>query len=317
MKCSIIISYSHAYESVVRLYQSLENQSFPSSEYELIFINYGDKDGFPEYVAERSQRTRVRCFLIQRGTVAQAKNLGLRKAVGDLAIFLNGDEIAPRDFVAGHYETYERFGCNVMQFGLTKQVFEDNDQVFFENRELLRNGIRYWLTAPEQYGLEKQKSYYYIKDIRLKMMEPYRYDFTKVKYKMIFTQTSNLSVPMECVRRFGGIDENYRGQEIEDWEFGYRMMKNGVQIVYNPNVAVFHLYEKEKFDIKRYTEWKNNLDVMLNKYNDNFLNELTEFGSFFDPVRRERLRKAEPSKNIWLEIYKHLELSARKPIQVY
>ena len=55
---------------------------------------------------------------------------------------------------------------------------------------------------------------------------------------------------------------------------------------------------------------------MLRKYNDSFLNELEEFKSFFDPVCRERIRKSEPGKNIWLEIYKHLERTAKKPVLV-
>ena len=312
MKCSVIISYSCSADRVERLYNSLENQRFPHDEYELIFVNYGEKYGLSEHISEHPSRVRVRCFTITGAGEGQAKNQGIRRASGELLIFLNGDEIVTKDFISGHYDTYKKYGRPVMQFGLTKQVFEDNDEVFFENRELLKNGIRYWLTEPETYGLDKHKSYYYIKDIRLKMLEPYRYDFDKVKYKMIFTQTSNLSIPMECIRRYGGIDENYRGNEVEDWEFGYRMMKNGVDIEYNPGVAVFHLYEKEKFDSKRYSEWKNNLDIMLSKYNDSFLNELTEFKRFFDPASRERIRKTEPGKNIWLDIYKHLELSARK-----
>lgn len=314
MKCSVIVSYDRAYDKAVRLYHSLMDQDFSCDEYELIFMNYGERDELADYIAACSPRVRVRCFYVPEGRVAQAKNLGLRKASGELVIFLNGDEIASRDFITGHYMTYRKYCRPVMQFGLTKQVFEDKDEVFFENRELLRNGIRYWLTEPERYGLDKHKSYYYIKDIRLKMLETYRYDFDKVKYKMIFTQTSNLSVPMECIRLYGGIDENFRGRDVEDWEFGYRMMKNGVHIVYNPQVAVLHLYEKEKFDSKRYSEWQSNLDIMLRKYNDSFLNELTEFGSFYDPVRRERIKMAEPGKNIWLEIYKHLEMSARKPL---
>jgi len=313
MKCSIIVSYCRSTERAVRLYHSLENQNFPHDEYELIFVNYGERDNLSDYISEHSSSVRVRCFTIAGAKVSQAKNQGIRRASGELLIFLNGDEIAPRDFISGHYEAYKQHGKPVMQFGLTKQVFEDNDEVFFENREILRNGIRYWLTEPETYGLDKHKSYYYIKDIRLKMLEPYRYDFDKVKYKMIFTQTSNLSIPMECIRKYGGIDENFRGQEVEDWEFGYRMMKNGVDIIYNPQVAVLHLYEKEKFDSKRYSEWKSNLDIMLQKYNDSFLDELAEFKSFFDPVRRERICKAEPGKNIWIEVYKHLERSARKP----
>ena len=193
-----------------------------------------------------------------------------------------------------------------MQFGLTKQVFEENDRFYYEIKELIGNGIRYWLTEPERYGLDKQKNYYYIKDIRLEMLEPYSYDFDKVKYKMIFTKTSNLSIPMECIRRWGGFEESYRGEEVDDWEFGYRMMKNNVDIVYNPQVAVFHLYEKERYDSRRFSDWKNNLDSMLKKYNDSFLNKLSEFTSYFDPES-----KYDTSRNIWLDTYKHLEMGAR------
>lgn len=311
MKCSIIIPYSYSTESAIRLFHSLENQDFPQSEYELIFINYGEKDDLAAYIAQREPKVRVRCFTLLNGRLGQAKNQGLRRASGELVIFINGDAIATQSFVSGHYITYKKYGRPIIQFGLTKQVFEDTEQVAFENREVLRNGIRYWLTEPEKYGLDKHKIYYYIKDIRLKMLEPYCYDFNKVQYKMIFTQTSNLSIPMECIRRFGGLDENFRGQEVEDWEFGYRMMKNGVDIVYNPEVSVLHLFEKQRFDVSRYYEWQSNLDSMLKKYNDSFLDELSEFRSFFDPVRRERIRKTEPGKNIWLDIYKHLEHSAR------
>jgi GT2 family glycosyltransferase len=314
MKCSIIIPYSYSTDRVKRVFHSLENQDFDHDDYELIFINYGKSDDLADYIAEYEPKVRVRCFTLPNCRVGQAKNHGIRRASGELLIFINGDEIASKNFVSGHYDTYKKYGRPVMQFGLTKQVFEDNDKVFFENRELLRNGIRYWLTEPENYGLDKHKSYYFIKDIRLKMLEPYYYDFDKVQYKMIFTQTSNLSIPMECIRRYGGIDDNFREKEIEDWEFGYRMMKNGVDIVYNPEVAVLHLYEKENYDSKRYSEWKDNLDIMLRKYNDSFLDELEEFKSFFDPVRRERIKKSEPGKNIWLEIYKNLERTARKPV---
>lgn len=311
MKCSIIIPYSYSTESAIRLFHSLEDQDFPKSDYELIFVNYGEKDDLSAYIASCEPKVRVRCFTLLGGRLGQAKNQGLKKASGELVIFINGDTIATKDLVSGHYTTYKRYGRPVIQFGLTKQVFEDTEQVAFENREILRNGIRYWIREPEKYGLEKRKSYYYIKDIRIKMLEPYSYDFNKVRYKMIFTRTSNLSIPMECIRHFGGLDENYRGKEIEDWEFGYRMMKNGVDIVYNPEVSVFRLFKKESFDVEHYFEWQKNLDSMLRKYNDSFLDELSEFKCFFDPVRRERIRRKEPGKNIWLEVYKHLERSAK------
>jgi GT2 family glycosyltransferase len=312
MKCSIIIPYAFSTERALRLFHSLENQDFSKSDYELIFVNYGKQDSLCDLITKNTSKLNVKYVALYGERIGKARNLGIRKASGELVIFINGDEIADRNFVSGHYDTYKKLGRPVIQFGLTKQVFEDNEKGFPENNELFRSGIRYWLTEPEKYGLEKGKSYYYIKDIRLKMLEPYCYDFDKVHYKMIFTKTSNLSVPMECIKRYGALDEDFRGQEIEDWEFGYRMMKNGVEIVYNPQVSVLHLYEKEQYDSKRYCEWKNNLDTMLNKYNDRFLDELTQFRSFFDPVRRERLNKAEPSRNIWLEVYKHLERTAGK-----
>ena len=306
MKCSIIIPYSDQSDRTIRLFDSLEKQDFDGSEYELIFVNCGNNNELEKYISEHGTKVKTLCLNAPDSRAGQAKNIGLEKAEGELVIFLDGDEIAAENFVSGHYNGYKQAGKPVMQFGLTKQVFEENDRFYYEIKELIGNGIRYWLTEPERYGLDKQKNYYYIKDIRLEMLEPYSYDFDKVKYKMIFTKTSNLSIPMECIRRWGGFEESYRGEEVDDWEFGYRMMKNNVDIVYNPQVAVFHLYEKERYDSRRFSEWKNNLDSMLKKYNDSFLNKLSEFTSYFDPES-----KYDTSRNIWLDTYKHLEMGAR------
>ena len=283
MKCSIIIPYSDQSDRTIRLFDSLEKQDFDGSEYELIFVNCGNNNELEKYISEHGTKVKTLCLNAPDSRAGQAKNIGLEKAEGELVIFLDGDEIAAENFVS-----------------------EENDRFYYEIKELIGNGIRYWLTEPERYGLDKQKNYYYIKDIRLEMLEPYSYDFDKVKYKMIFTKTSNLSIPMECIRRWGGFEESYRGEEVDDWEFGYRMMKNNVDIVYNPQVAVFHLYEKERYDSRRFSDWKNNLDSMLKKYNDSFLNKLSEFTSYFDPES-----KYDTSRNIWLDTYKHLEMGAR------
>lgn len=310
MKCSIIIPYAYSHESAIRLFHSLENQDFSKSDYELIFVNYGRKDSLDEYFARQSERLRVRYVPLYGSTVGEAKNLGVRKALGELVIFINGSEIASGSFVSEHYNSYKQYGRSVMQFGINKLVFEDCKEVYNENAKIFGNDIRYWLTEPEKYGLDKNKSYYYIKDIRLKMLEIYHYDFDKVHYKMLFTQTSNLSVPMECIRRFGGIDETLHVQETEDWEFGYRMMKNGVEIVYNAHAAVLRPYKTELFDSRRCIEWRKDLDIMLKKYNDCFLDELNKFVSFFDPVRRSDLKNSGTSRDIWLDVYKQLEHSA-------
>ena len=126
MKCSVIIPYAFSTERAVRLFHSLENQDFCKSDYELIFVNYGRQDSFEEYIAKNSANIRVRCFAFYGRSVGEAKNYGIRKASGELVIFLNGDEIATRSFISGHYNTYKEIGRPVMQFGLTKLVFEDN-----------------------------------------------------------------------------------------------------------------------------------------------------------------------------------------------
>ena len=93
MKCSVVIPYAFSTESAVRLFHSLENQDFSKSDYELIFVNYGNQDSFEEYVDKHSHHLRVRCISFYGKSVGEAKNLGIRKASGELVIFLNGDEI--------------------------------------------------------------------------------------------------------------------------------------------------------------------------------------------------------------------------------
>ena len=138
MKCSIIIPYSYSTDRAIRVFHSLENQDFNHEEYELIFVNYGEGNELAEYIANYEPKVRVRCFALPNGRIGKAKNQGIRRASGELLIFLNGDEIASRNFVSGHYDTYKKCGRPIMQFGLTKEVFEDDDKVFYENRELFR-----------------------------------------------------------------------------------------------------------------------------------------------------------------------------------
>ena len=139
MKCSIIIPYSAPPDKTIRLFESLEKQDFDENEYELIFVNCGDDNGFERYIAERGAGVSTVFCRSPQSRGGQAKNIGLKKASGELVIFLDGDRIVPGSFVSGHYNGYKKSDKPVIQFGLTKQVFEENDRVYYENRDIIRS----------------------------------------------------------------------------------------------------------------------------------------------------------------------------------
>jgi hypothetical protein len=52
--------------------------------------------------------------------------------------------------------------------------------------------------------------------------------------------SGNLSMPRELFLRSGGFDESFAGRGREDWEFGIRLLRQGVRLAYQPRAVGQH-----------------------------------------------------------------------------
>lgn len=307
MKCSVIVPYANVGDRIIKLINSLQNQDFEKKHFEMILINNGEKDDLEELLKSTNTKMNYKLLFYPGCGRSKARNYGIDAAIGELCIFIDGDEAAPKNFLSSQYKLYSENGHSIMQIGFKKQMFLSSISEKCNDKELLKVGERFELDNPEFYGLTDICSYYYINDIRHKMLEYYENDFSKIKYKMVFTQSSNMAIPKAVLKKYGGFDDNFKGWGVEDWEIGYRMMKNNVEIKYNPDIEVLHFYHVSNYDKKRFLEWKNNLDYMLKKYNDPFLVNLKEYENFFDPIKRKEIKEKYPTINLWTSIFENIE----------
>ncbi len=98
MKLSIIIPVYNLGNYITCLLSSLCTLYFPY-EYEILIINDGSNDDTAEIV-ERYQKNnpRIKLITIENGGVSNARNIGLRIALGEYITFVDGDDYVDPDF---------------------------------------------------------------------------------------------------------------------------------------------------------------------------------------------------------------------------
>lgn len=94
MKISVIIPMYNASETIVRVLNSVRNQTL-KCDYEILVINDGSKDNSKEIVEKYiSENSGSNIILIDQlnGGVSTARNAGLRASKGELIAFLDSDD---------------------------------------------------------------------------------------------------------------------------------------------------------------------------------------------------------------------------------
>ena len=85
---------------------ALENQDLLDdkiSGYEVIVVDDGSTDGTLEWlVAHQAELSHVRCFSQPHQGPAKARNLGVKKALGDQIVFIDSDLVVTANFLQSH-----------------------------------------------------------------------------------------------------------------------------------------------------------------------------------------------------------------------
>ncbi|MCK5255047.1 MAG: glycosyltransferase family 2 protein, partial [Deltaproteobacteria bacterium] len=98
----IIPTYNRRHE-LEKLLHSLNRQTLPSSQFEIIVVDDGSTDGTPEVLDQFGDLIRLVKFEKNQGAIA-ARNHGASLATGEYLVFLDGDDI----FMPWTLQVYER-----------------------------------------------------------------------------------------------------------------------------------------------------------------------------------------------------------------
>ena len=301
MECSIIIPYYQRKQAILNTLKSLNNQIKMDNNFEVILINDGSDDFNYNDIKLLNLSIPIEYYKYPRsGNSGRsfARNRGIEKANGDLLIFLDCDIIVKPDFVFQHKCFWEK--CpekNILQIGM-------------------RNMLN---TRDEDIDISNIKNYKFTKDPRFILFELYSENISLLEGVWRLVQTHNISITRDLVEKYGGFDEGFKGWGLEDCEFAYKLYKEGIKILYNPNIECFHqvhnvqLTEEEKFLM-----FERNLNYFIIKYDEIPVILLKIFCDFFNPVLfKKKLDYYKykdykiAKKNIWLSCFTRFENSIR------
>jgi glycosyltransferase involved in cell wall biosynthesis len=97
MKYTIIIAVYNRIDEVQELLQSAENLDFDRASFEILFIDDGSNDGFPDFVKnyKSTSNLQIRAIYQENKGPGEARNNGMRNALGEFFIYVDSDCMFP------------------------------------------------------------------------------------------------------------------------------------------------------------------------------------------------------------------------------
>lgn len=153
--------------------------------------------------------------------VASARNMGIRRARHEIAVFLDDDIRVLPNFLREHSRIHSQETSPIALIGPRLNV--PKHLMASETGELAPLTSVLQDDRGKKYGIS-------FKDDRLRK--------ARCPWKVVYT--CNVSAQLSDLRAVGGFDESFVGYGLEDNELAYRLFKSGVQFVASHRIPVFH-----------------------------------------------------------------------------
>jgi GT2 family glycosyltransferase len=224
LQLSVIIATHNRPEQLDRTLDSLKLQSLSPDSFEAIVVNNGAAE--PTETVVRNHIDRCPHWKLLRETkpgAAAARNAGIRVSRAPLILFLDDDIVADRELLKQHVQSHrERRGVAVL--GAVRFPWKGDETPLFSclarHPELFQS---FQFSDPENV--------------------PFQYFYT-----------CNLSLARFFFTQGAGFDERFTASGFEDTELGYRFVRAGHRIVFNPQASALHDVQTSyrQFSRKRY-----------------------------------------------------------------
>lgn len=214
---SVVIPTYNRLDTLREVVPALLASDLPADRYELLVCDSNSSDGTAEYLAlVRADHPNVRHLPGAYGGRAAARNAGIAAAGGAIVLFNDADILASPDLLSRHLERH-RSAPRIAVVGWEVQVKNLADYAYKRDH-------------PSERG--------------------HLHPPTRRRLSWLYFLTGNASVRREDLLRVGCFDESFTGYGHEDLELGYRLMKAGVEIVYEPRAVSYHCQDVAHDDQK-------------------------------------------------------------------
>jgi GT2 family glycosyltransferase len=243
-KCiSLVIPTYQRRDSVKRLLNALEAQTFQPDSFEVLVAIDGSTDGTEELVARTKTPYCLRSFYQSNCGRAAACNIGIRNAKGDLIVLLDDDMEPAPEFLAAHWRAHL-----------------ENEKLGVVGAAPVR--IRAGSSSVSDYIAEKFRNH-------LEKLSQPGYQLNLRDF-----YSGNFSIRSELFMEAGLFDEEFRLYGNEDLELSLRLRKAGISLIFCKDALAYQYYEKDFSALARDNIQKGKTAVLFVKKHPEVLSDL-------------------------------------------
>jgi GT2 family glycosyltransferase len=212
-RVSVVIPTFNRKEILVKAIRAHVAQSALSEIEEILVVDDGSTDGTEAQVSALATETSVPIYYYRQSNRGQAaaRNLGIQAAKAEIILFTDDDIIPDSDLLMEHLRWHDRYPeAYAAVLGYVTWCPEVRPTPFMK-----------W------FGLDGP-------------LFAYRQFNGKTELDFRAFYTCNLSVKRDFLRQAGSFDEDFHGYGFEDTELAYRLQKNGLRLLYNPDALACH-----------------------------------------------------------------------------
>lgn len=204
---SVIIPTFNRLDTLKVVLPSIAEQTLSPNDYEILLCDSSSTDETAEFV-KGLNISNLRHLVGENKGRSGARNLGIKEAKGDILMFNDADIIAHPKLLEEHLKIHNTTPKTAV---IGREVQVDNIE-----------------------------EYERVKDNQL--FQRHLHPNSRKTLPWLYFLTGNASLPKSIFLETGGFDEGFTGYGHEDLELGYRLQKNGIDILYNPNAINYHLH---------------------------------------------------------------------------
>ena len=210
---SIIVPVYNRADEIDAFLSSFAKQS--SKNFEVIVVDDGSTDNLKEVMEKYQNNLKLKYFYQQNKGPGAARNLGMKKANGDIFIFIDSDCTVPTDYIEH----------------LQKHIKEEDFDAF---------------GGPDTY---KEDFSPFLKAVNYSMTSFIGTGGTRGSNKSVakyYPRSFNMGIKSEVYEKIGGMNELRHGQ---DMDFSNRIYKAGFKVKFLSDVFVYH---KRRTNLRRF-----------------------------------------------------------------
>jgi GT2 family glycosyltransferase len=199
-------------------------QDYPNFEAIVVDQTATHKPEIQQYLEAMSNQGKIRWFRVDWASLPGARNYAVRRAKGDIILFIDDDVQLPENFLANHAKNYQ---ANPEIGAIAGRVFDRMKLTDSQGNLIIEQ------LPPE--AMDPGIAWYYIDLVH-----------TVKPQQVLSARGCNMSFRREIFTQHGlKFDERFRGSAVrEESDFCLRLRSTGYKIWYDPEAHLVHLGEE-------------------------------------------------------------------------